>query len=325
MKVQEFIIKVKETISKNFINFSIWYFLIGIVVLSSLISNAFLNQSNLINILRETVIVGVVGVGMTYIIVSGCFDLSAGAILGLSAVISLTVNPIDTKSTLLAIFLPIIIGAIFGLMNGILVGYLKMNAFITTLGMQYLILGITLLFTGGRHISVYECSDFFYKIGNGFVFGIPISVVILLILVTIAQFVLSFTNLGKYIQVVGENSKAATLSGINVSRVRCNAYIILGICASIGGIILASWIRMLDPQQGIGYEFSAITATILGGASLSGGKGNVFNTFAGATLIILIVNSMMLVNISYNYQQMIRGIIMIAGVAVGIIYGKKEK
>ena len=199
-----------------------------------------------------------------------------------------------------------------------------MNAFITTLGMQYLILGITLLFTGGTHVYVYNSSPFFYSIGNGSILNIPISVVILIVLVVIAQLILSYTNFGQYVHVVGENQKAATLSGINSEKVKCLSYVILGICASIAGIILASWIRMLDPGQGIGYEFTAITATILGGANLAGGKGNIFNTFAGALLIIIIVNAMLLINISYNYQLMVRGIIMIMGVMLGLIYEKKR-
>jgi ribose/xylose/arabinose/galactoside ABC-type transport system permease subunit len=325
MRINEFYILSKDRIFNNLKNFSIWFFLLGIVIITGFLSTAFFRQSNIVYILQETVIVGVVGIGMTYVIISGCFDLSAGAILGLCTVISLTLKPGDTWSTILAIVIPICAGAAFGLVNGVLVGYLKMNAFITTLGMQYLILGITLFYTHGNHVAYNESSEFFYAIGNKSLGGIPISVIILIALVTIAQLILSYTNFGQYLKMVGENSKAATLSGINVSWTRCLGYVFLGVCAAISGIILASWVRNLDPASGLGYEFQAITVAILGGTSLFGGKGNIFNTFAGALIFVMIVNAMLLIDISYNFQLMIRGIILIAGVTVGVIYAKKDK
>jgi len=325
MKISRFQDNLIYRIIKNIKDYYIWFFLVGIVTLISLFSDVFLQSSNIFNILRETVVVGIIAIGMTYVLIAHCFDLSAGAIMGLCAVISICLKPVNTMSTVLSVVIPILIGTFIGLVNGFLVGYLRLNGFIVTLGMQFLILGTTLLITGGNQVFIYKTTDAYFFLGNGKLFGIPFSIIVLILLCIIAQLVLSFTRFGQYLKLVGENEKSATLSGIKVPRVINQSYIFLGICAAISGIILASWVRQLDPGSGVGYEFSAITATILGGTSLLGGKGNVLNSFIGALIIVMITNTMMLFNIPYNYQLMVEGLILIIGAILGNYYGKKNK
>ncbi len=269
----------KARLKELFMEYSVWIFLIVIVVLVGIVSPQFLNYTNVMSMLKEAVVVGILAIGMTFVIICGGFDLSSGAILGFCAVLCMTIGPGTVGNTFLAIVAPMGVGVLFGFLDGILVGYLRMSAFITTLGMQYVFLGITLLFTSGNYVYVKAYTDFFYKIGNGYIGIIPVGVILMIILAGAAQWVLSGTNFGQNIKVSGANEKAATLSGIRVEWNRCISYVILGMCASLSGIVLASWVRQMEPKTGVSYSFEAITAVVLGGTSLSGGRGNIFNGF----------------------------------------------
>lgn len=310
---------------RYFSAFGIWFILLLIVVSMGMASDVFLSASNIVNILRQTAIVGVLAVGMTYVIIGANIDLSVGATIAFSAVIAISLQPVSLSSAVLAILIPLAAGAAVGAANGVLVGYFKLNPFITTLGMQFVVLGGTLLFTGGQHVWVFECHPLFEMIGNGFIGGIPLSVILLIAVVVLGQLLLSLTNYGQYIKTTGENPEAAKLSGIRVERVIFLSFLIVGLCAGLGGVVLASWVKNMDPGTGIGYEFEAITAVVLGGTSLLGGQGNVANTFAGALILVIIGNAMTLLNISYHYQLMVRGIIIIAAVSIEIASRRKSK
>ena len=315
----------KRQFGKYFSAFGIWFVLLLIVISMSMASDVFLSASNIVNILRQTAIVGVLAVGMTYVIIGANIDLSVGATIAFSAVIAISLQPVSLSSAVIAILIPLAAGAAVGAVNGVLVGYFKLNPFITTLGMQFVVLGGTLLFTGGQHVWVFECHPLFEKIGNGFIGGIPLSVILLIAVVVLGQFLLSFTNFGQCIKTAGENPEAAKLSGIRVEKVIFLSFLIVGLCAGLGGVVLASWVKNMDPGTGIGYEFEAITAVVLGGTSLLGGQGNVTNTFAGALILVIIGNAMTLMNISYHYQLMVRGIIIIAAVSIEIASRRKSK
>ena len=244
------------------------------------------------NMLREAVIVGILAIGMTFTIV---VDVSTFLRRNHGVAVLMTLIG-NTISSTLSAGAPLIAGAAFGYVDGLLVGHLKMNGFITTLGMQYLILGITLLFTKGNYLFIRQSTPFFHQIGNGTIGAVPVPVLLMLGLAGVAQWVLSRTNFGQYAKASGANERAATLSGINVERVR-TSYVLLGICAAISGIVLASWLREMDPSTGVGYEFEAITAAVLGGTRL-GGSGNILNSIAGTLIMVMIVNAMILLNIS---------------------------
>lgn len=317
--------KLRRTGAQVLLHYSIWLIFFLIVLVTSVFAPSFLNGANVVSMLREAVVVGVLAIGMSFVIISGCFDLSAGALMGLCCVVSMRIVPSNGIRTVLALVVPILIGVVFGLIDGFLVGFLHLNGFIATLGMQYALLGITLLYTNGSYTILTDYSGFYYAIGNGTLFGIPLQIVLMFCLALAAQWVLSRTNLGQNILASGANDKAATLSGVRVAKMRCISYVVLGVCASLAGIILASWVRQFEPSTGIGYEFEAITAVILGGASLSGGRGNIFNSVAGAFIMVMVVNAMILLNISYNFQLMVRGLILIIAVTVQVLTrGKHE-
>jgi ribose/xylose/arabinose/galactoside ABC-type transport system permease subunit len=320
-------IKAKRTGSRlpnMAVNFSIWFFLIAITGLTGFLSAEFFAVTNIMNILREAVIVGIISIGMSFVIISGCFDLSSGAIIGLCAIIAVRMDPITSSGSVLGILVPVLAGALCGFLTGLLVGYLKMNAFITTLGVQYIIYGITLLYTGGNHVYLHASSGFFYNIANGHIGFLPVSVIGLIVLLFAAQFVLSYTNFGQYVKVAGSNEHAAKLSGIKVEKTRTICYVILGVCSSLGGIMLASWIRRLEPGFGLRYSFEGITAVVLGGTSLLGGRGNIVNSFIGALIMIMIVNTMILLNISYNYQLVMRGLVLIIAVTIEVLMRRRN-
>ncbi len=312
-------------VTKHFSSFGIWFILLLIVVVMGMASDVFLSPSNIINILRQTAIVGILAVGMTFVIIGANIDLSVGATIAFSAVIAISLQPVGLSSAVAAILIPLAAGMAVGAVNGILVGYFKLNTFIATLGMQFVVLGGTLLFTGGQHVWVFDSYPVFEKIGNGFLGPIPISVILLISIVVLGQFLLSFTNFGQYLKMSGENPEAARLSGICVEKVIFLSFLLVGLCAGLGGVVLASWVKNMDPGTGIGYEFEAITAVVLGGTSLLGGQGNATNTFAGALILVIIGNAMTLLNISYHYQLMVRGIIIIAAVSLEIASRRKSK
>ncbi len=311
-------VKARNDFVKGLSNFSIWLVLVLFMCVMALSSDVFLSGSNIINILRQAVIVGVMAVGMTYAMIAGNFDLSVGATMGLGAVISITMQPNTAQGTFYAVLLPLLAGICVGVVNGALIGYLKMNPFITTLGMQFAVSGLTMLYTGGGHVWVFEITPFYETIGNGFFGPLPVSVIILIVVVLVGQIVLSYTNFGQYVKYVGANGSAAKLSGINTERVTMITFIIIGLCGALSGIVLASWVKNMDPGLGVGYEFEVITAVVLGGTSLLGGRGNILNSIAGVLILVIVVNAMTLLNISYNYQLMIRGIILIISVSLEI-------
>jgi ribose/xylose/arabinose/galactoside ABC-type transport system permease subunit len=315
----------QKQFAKYFSGFGIWLILLLIVAVMGMASDVFLSATNIVNILRQTAIVGILAAGMTFVIIGANIDLSVGATLAFSAVVAIGFQPVTLSSTVLAILIPTVAGAVVGAVNGVLVGYFKFNTFITTMGMQFVVLGGTLLFTGGQHVWVFDSYPIFEKIGNGFIGGVPLSVILLLSVVVLGQFLLSFTNFGQCLKMAGENPVAAKLSGVRVERVIFLSFLIVGFCAGLGGIVLASWVKNMDPGTGIGYEFEAITAVVLGGTGLLGGQGNAANTFAGALILVIIGNAMTLLNISYHYQLMVRGIIIIAAVSLEIASGRKSK
>lgn len=318
----------KELFTDLLADSSIWLFFAAIVILTTIFAPSFVSSANVISMLREAVVVGVLAIGMTFVIISGCFDLSAGAIMGICCVMAMRLGPSDAKSTFIAMAAPILLGIGIGLIDGFLVGILDLNGFIATLGMQYAVLGATLIYTKGSYtmLTTFTSSfdNLYCKIGTVVIGSVPLQVYIMAGFAVTAQFVLSRTNLGQNIKVSGANAQAAALSGVNVQKTRCICYAILGGCSACAGLILGSWVRQFEPQTGIGYEFEAITAVVLGGTSLAGGKGNVFNSVAGALIMVMIVNAMILLDISYNYQLMVRGLVLIAAVTIQVYTGRKN-
>lgn len=299
--------------------------LIGLIIFSVLISFAsprFLTKSNLLNVFRQTSINAIIAAGMTFVILTGGIDLSVGSILGFSGAIAAGLLA-GGVNIFFAILAALIIGAVAGMFNGIIITKGKVQPFIATLAMMILLRGATLVYTSGRPIPVPAAttSPIFRKIGAGYVAGIPIPIFIMAIIFLICYVVLTQTKFGRHLYAVGGNEKAAKLSGINTDRIKVLAYTISGMLASIAGLIVTSRLSSAQPTAGDGYELDAIAAVVLGGTSLVGGQGSILGTIIGALIIGILNNALNLLDVQSYYQMIAKAVVIL----VAVLLDKKEK
>jgi ribose transport system permease protein len=282
-----------------------------LILVFHLNSDYFLVSSNLLNITRQISISLIVAIGMTCVILVGEIDLSVGSIAALVGIITaLTLN--YTQSIFIAIIIGMLSGALVGFINGLLVVYGKIQSFIVTLAMMGIIRGVALLITDGRPIS--NLKDQFDFFGADYVGVVPVSTIIASLVFFIAFVFLNRTKHGIYIKSIGANREAAKLSAIKVNYYRISAFVVSGFTAAIGGIIITSRLLSAQPMASEGLELNVIAATILGGASLSGGIGTVTGTLLGAIILGVINNGMNLIGISAFFQQIVRGLIILFAV-----------
>jgi ribose transport system permease protein len=294
----------------------VWLVLAAVALALALALEQFSSPGNLLNILRQVTIVGLLAIGVTLVLVAGHFDLSVGATLSLASVVAIVMQPVDAAGTTLAIVVPLLIGLAVGAFNGALVGGLGANSIIVTVGMQLLLGGAALLLVAGQHVRVDGASPAFVAIGGGQWLGVAIPVWLLLSAVAMCHFLLTRTLFGRHILAVGGNPTAAAFVGIPVGRRVAAVYMISGLLAALAGIMLASRVRNLDPTVVTGYELAALTAAVLGGTRLTGGQGNVLHTLAGVLLLGMVANAMRLLDLSYNLQLLLQGLVLVTAVAL---------
>lgn len=287
---------------------------IGIFVLASLLSETFLTTGNLTNVLRQVVVVSLLACGVTFIIILGHIDVSLGSIVALTGTVAASVMSL-TQNIFLAIAAGIVSGIVTGMINGFVITRFKIPSFIMTLAMTTVARGAILLYTAGTPVT--NLGNF-QVIGQGFIGPVPISVLILLAVLLLSWILLNRTIFGRHVYAVGGNLKAAVASGINTDKVICRAFIYNGILAAIAGIVLMSRINSGQPAGGVGYEFDAITAVVVGGTSLMGGTGTITGTIIGAMIIGVINNILNLMNVSSYWQQIIKGLIIAAAVILDV-------
>jgi ribose transport system permease protein len=287
--------------------------LIVIAILFSLTTTTFLTTNNLVNILRQASINIVLAVGMTLIILTGGIDLSVGSSLAVTAVVGLltSLNPSLQWGTVL---FPLLAGLVIGLINGLLVAYVKLPPFIATLGTMTTFRGVSYLLPDGT--TVINNNLNFAWVGNNYLGPIPWLVVIAFIVVLLAWFLLRKTVLGVRIYAVGGNAQAARLTGIKVGFVLVFVYAVGGLLCGLGGVMTASRLYSASGLLGNGYELDAIAAVILGGTSVVGGIGSVGGTLIGALIMAVLNNGLTLMNVSFFWQMVIRGIVIILAVTI---------
>lgn len=284
----------------------------------------FLTVDNLLNVLRQISINTIVALGMTFVIITAGIDLSVGSIVALSAVISTGVlkngitlfgHTLQTSypwNVPFGIIVGLLLGIFLGLFNGFFITRFNMPPFVVTLAMMTIARGLAFIYTGGFPIS--ELPQSFIFIGTGYLGPFPLPVIIMLICALLMHYILTRTTFGRYVFAIGGNEEAARLSGIDVNRVKLIVYTLSGFLAALAGIILAARLGSGDPKTGNMYELNAIAAVVLGGTSLSGGKGNIGGTFLGALLIGIIDNGLVLMRVSTFYQYVVKGAIILAAV-----------
>lgn len=284
--------------------------LILLIIFSSLQSDRFLQVDNVLNVLRQISIVGVLALGMTFVIITAGIDLSVGSML--SVVVVYTADTVQTRGVFVGVIMALCLGSFFGLVNGLGVAIGRIQPFVMTLGMLAFAKGIALIFTEGQPVAI--TNDAFLAFGNGRTLGIPNPAIVFLVLLAVCMFVLRGTVFGRSVYAVGANEEAARLSGIPVRRVKCAVYVISGLMVGIAGILYASQLGVGTPVAGDGKELDAIAATVVGGTSLFGGVGTAGGTFVGAAILGVLSNILNLSGVSPYVQYLFRGGLIVAAV-----------
>ncbi|BCL72347.1 sugar ABC transporter permease [Vibrio nigripulchritudo] len=280
----------------------------------------FLTANNLTNVARQVSINAIIAVGMTCAILIGGIDLSVGSVMALAGTVTagLMIAGVPPE---LAIIGGLALGSCFGAINGFLIAYGKMPAFIVTLAALGIARGLALIYTGGYPIS--GLPSWFSFLGRGDVLGLQTPILIMLVVYLIAYIFLNHTPFGRHVYAIGGNSEAARLSGIKVPKITMIVYTISGLTSAVAGIILTSRLMSGQPNAGVAFELDAIAAVVLGGAAMSGGKGAILGTLVGAMLLGVLNNGLNLVGISPYVQNVIKGIIILVAIYVGTDKSKK--
>ncbi|WP_102958019.1 ABC transporter permease [Mangrovicella endophytica] len=298
---------------------SVALMLVAVAVYLSFASDYFLAPRNLLNVGRQASVVGMVALGQALVIIARGIDLSVGSVIGLSAVAGAIVAR-ETGIDGLSLPVAAIVGLACGLFNGLLYTKLRINPFIATLGTLSIARGIALLLTGGLPVPLAGPAEF---LGAGRLGGIPVSLIIMLVLAAVFVVIAGSTRFGREVFAIGDNPKASRLAGIPLDWVRLRVFAISGMLAGFGGIILAGNLASADPNLGLGYELDVIAAVILGGTSLSGGRGSIPGVILGAVLMALLNNAFVLLGISAYWQVVTKGVVII--LAVGLDSIRRDK
>ncbi len=316
--------KIIGKIRNNIREFGILIAFVVIVTILMIISpDAFANPKNLVGVVRQASINGILACGMMFVIISGGIDLSVGSIVALSGVVAASFAQPDSYPVIVSILLGVLVGLAVGLLNGVGVAYGGMPPFIITLATMQAVRGVALIVSGGS--PVYNVSQAFKMIAIGSKsLSVPILAVYFLVIILISGFVLTLTVFGRRVYAIGGNDMSAKVSGIDVKRMRIAVYAISGLLAGVAGVLLASRTYQGSPTAGQGYELDAIAAVVIGGISMSGGAGKWYGTLIGALMLAVISNGLDILNVSSNYQMIIKGFIIAVAVLVDIRSKKRN-
>jgi ribose transport system permease protein len=282
-----------------------------ICIVMTILSPVFLTFTNVLNIIRQSSIYGIMAIGMTFVILTAGIDLSVGSILAISGAIAAG----SVKAGLgleLVVPIALAIGLGCGLVNGVLITAGRITPFVVTLGTMSVARGLTLIYTQGYPISGFQGA--FRFVGGGDILGIPFPILIFVLTTVLAWLILTQTRLGRYTYAIGGNEETVKLSGINSDVYKTIVYMISGLASAISALILTSRLNSAEPVAGTGYELDVIAAVVIGGTSLMGGRGSVWGTLIGALLIGVINNGMNLLGISPYFQLVVKGLIIIGAV-----------
>lgn len=313
MKNQAANVVKKSFVGKALSKYGVYIAFALIFIILSIASDVFLTWTNIINIFKQISVIGVIAVGMTFVIATGGIDLSVGAVLACSACLATSLSQEGSAQPLgVALIVGLLIGVACGAFSGVFIAWFDVPAFIATLGTMTIVRGIVYVYTNGYPIT--SVTDTYKFIGRGDIGGIPFPIILYAVIVLLGVFLLHYTKFGRHVFALGGNEKAAIVSGINTRKVKFIVYTLSGLTAAIGGILLSSRIQTGQPAGGVGYELDAITAVVVGGASLSGGRGTVVGSVIGMLIIGTLSNGLDLLDVSSYYQQIIKGVIILLAV-----------
>lgn len=295
--------------------FGIIFILILELIIFSVANSNFFTPNNLFLVGRQVSFYGIAGVGMTMVLLVGEIDISVGSILAFTGCLSATLMTQMGLSIPVAFLLTLLLCCVFGLVSGTLTAVLKIPSLIGTLAMQTIIKGFTYLMTGGS--SVTGLSDRFKHLGQGFLFGvIPIPLIVMVVMFALGFLLLNRTFLGRRIYAVGGNQEAARLSGIKTRAVVVGTFVVSAVTAGIAGVLMAARLGTGQPSTGSDFAMDVLTATVLGGVTLQGGKGFVLNVFIGSFIIGILSNGLTMYNVPEYWQWIIKGLVFLFAVAM---------
>lgn len=327
------------SIGKMLLEGRAFFALLVIIIVFSLLSPYYLSVGNFLIMASHVAIFGILAIGMLLVILNGGIDLSVGSTLALTGVIAGALmqgveiplfDVILFPSVWVVAVLSCCVGALVGLINGILISRLKVPAFVATLGSLYVVRGIALLMTNGlTYNNLAGNADLgntgFAWLGFNRLGGIPIGVVVLLVIALIGSVLLNRTVFGRWLYASGGNERAADLSGVPIKQVQVWVYVISGVCASIAGLILSSQLTSAGPTAGASYELTAIAAVVIGGAALTGGKGNIRGTLLGAFVIGFLSDGLVIIGVSAYWQTVFTGAVIVLAVLLNAIQYRRKR
>ena len=307
-------------ITKLFRENVVVFALILLIVIMSIIASSFFSIENVKNIFNQIAIYGIVAFGMTFAIICGEFDLSCGSLLG---VVTILFTDIAKKQSVgIAILVCVAFCVAVGFFNGVLVSKVKMSAFVATLASNIALRGFALNYTKGKPINY--VNDNINRFGNGSVLGIPIIVLFFIGTLLVAMYILRYTKFGRGIYATGGNVEVARMAGINVSFYKIAIFVIMGITTALAGILMAARLSAGNALYGSDLSMTVVAAVVIGGTSLAGGKGNALKTLWGMLVMGVLFNALMILGVQANWQNVLRGVILIVVVAVDAVFSKKR-
>ena len=292
----------------------IYVFLVAIILFFALMTDAFLTFDNFIVILRQVSIIGICAFGETLVVIGGGIDLSVGSTVALSGVIAASLAKFLEVPVPLAFLAGIAAGSVCGLLNGILTTKVKIPSIIVTLGTLTIIRGLAFIIVGG--VTVFGMPLSYRVLGRSYIGFVPIPVLIMVGIFAVFFIVLNMLSFGRYVYAIGSNEEAAVISGVNVDKMKTAVFMLCGLMAGIGGAILSSRLDSGQAATAQGLELDVLTAVVLGGVSIAGGKGKLESVFVGVLIIGILANGMVLLNIQHFYQLVIKGGVLLFAVGL---------
>lgn len=302
--------------------YGIYLALLILVLVFTASSDVFLTGANLLNVLRQVSIIGICAVGLTFVLLTGGIDLSVGSVIGVAGMTCATLISMGSHPAL-GVAAALAFGLLAGLLAGFIINEAGIPPLITTLGLMTAFRGISYLIGGG--LPVYGVPDGLKALGQGYVLGVPVPVILMAVTLLFGHVVLTHTRFGREVYGVGGNEEAARLSGVNVKRLKYKVYALSGTLAAFAGIVLMARVNSGQPKGGEGYELDIITAVVLGGVSIFGGVGRLTGVLAGVLIMGVLANGMILLNIDEYVQWVVKGSVLLAAVALDQFIHKQGK
>lgn len=317
----------RQILGRNFWGrFGVPIALLLVIVFFASQSNAFLTEGNIINVLRQSSVVAIAAVGTTIVLIAGGIDISQGAIMALAGITAVAGVESFGLPDGIVLVIALTLAGLVGFANGLFAEKVRIPAFIATLGTALVVRGIAFVYTEGRSIGFGRgeniTGEFFQWLGKGFIGPIPVPVVLMIVLYILAAIVMRRTTWGMHCYAIGSSERAARVAGLRVQWHRIQVYTIAGVLSGLAGIVLAGRLASASPSLGAGAEFDVLTAVVLGGTSIYGGRGNIARTLIGALFLTTLTNGLILLNVPTFYQQISVGVVLLGALTLDRLQSK---